>query len=107
MANEQISTITAIYSDTERALDSLIAEAGKLPQTTERRDVISMLQSHGAVLQTLEKVDRLRAKLLGFPVTWGVVKTYFVTMFTLGVGLWSVLRGVGVGFSLQFCCPAK
>ncbi len=107
IANGQITTITALYGEAERALDSLIAVSGKMPQTTERRDVISMLQSHATVLQTFKEADRLRARFLGFPVTWAVVKTFYVTLFTLGIGLWSVLRGVGVTFTLQSVCPLK
>ncbi len=105
--NAQISSVTNLYGDALRALDSLISEASGLPQTSERRDVISRLTAHASVLQTSEKADRLRGKYLGVPVTWTVIKTLFVTVFTLAVGLWSVLRGLGVFFSVETVCPLR
>lgn len=107
IANGQITAITSLYGDAQRALDMLLAQASCLPQTPERRDVMTKLSAHSSLLQTFREADRLRAKFLGIPVTWGVVKTFFVTLFTLGVGLWSVLRGVGVFFTLQTVCPVR
>lgn len=107
IVNSQITTITSLYGDAQRALDTLIAQASGLPQTPERRDVIARLSAHSTLLQTFKEADHLRAKFLGIPVTWGVVKTFFVTLFTLGVGLWSVLKGVGVFFTLQTVCPVR
>jgi hypothetical protein len=105
VSNSQISTVVSLYGDAERALDALIASASRLPQTCARRDVINSLSAHATVLLSLEKTDRLRARFLGVPVTWGLVKTLFVTLFTLGVGLWSILKGVGVFFTMQTVCP--
>jgi hypothetical protein len=73
----------------------MIAEASRLPPTPERQHVVAQLATHSTLLATFEKADRLRARFLGFPVTWSFVKTHFVTIFTLGVGLWSVLKGTG------------
>jgi hypothetical protein len=103
--NSQIGTICALYGDAERALDSLIAEAGRLPQTNERRDVINMLTGYATLLHTFKDADRLRASMLGVPVTWGLIKTLFITFFTLAVGLWSILRGLGVSATMQSVCP--
>lgn len=105
VANSQISDITVLYSDTERALSGILAEARQLPFTMERRDVYDRLVAHISLLQTFEKADRLRSKFLGVPVSWGVVKTFFVTLFTLAVGLWSVLKGAGITFTMQSVCP--
>lgn len=106
-ANAQITTVTGLYSDSERALEILISEASRLPQTRERRDVINSLSAYATVLQTLQKADRLRAKFLGLPVTWGLIKTLLVTIFTLIVGLWSILRGLGVFFTWEAVCPIQ
>lgn len=103
--NEQIVTVTSLYADCERSLRSMIFQAHSLPPTPDRQAVINRLASCASLLQTLEKADRLRAKFLGVPVSWGVLKTFLVTMLTLAIGLWSILRGVGVGFTLQTVCP--
>jgi hypothetical protein len=105
VVNRQITTVVELYTTTQRSLNTILAEASRLPPTPERQHVIAQLQAHSTLLGTFEKADRLRAKFLGFPVTWGFVKTYFLTLFTLGVGLWSVLKGSGVGFTLQSVCP--
>jgi hypothetical protein len=72
VANNQIYSVVELYSDAERALDSLIAEAGWLPITEERRDVLSRLRDYATVLQTFKEADQLRATSLGIPVTWYV-----------------------------------
>lgn len=106
IANSQISTITALYGDAERALLSILAEASlRLPFTFERQRVHDRLMAHALMLQTFKEANGVRAKVLGIPVTWGLVKTFFVTLFTLGVGLWSVLKGAGLTFTLQSVCP--
>jgi hypothetical protein len=37
----------------------------------------------------------------------GFVKTYFVTLFTLAVGFWSVIKGTGVTFSVETALPTR
>lgn len=105
VANSQISTITSLYGDAETALSGLLAEASRLPPTADRQRVQDQLAAHVSLLQAFHKANRLRVKFLGIPVSWGVVKTFFVTLFTLAIGLWSVLKGAGVTFTLQTACP--
>lgn len=103
--NRQIITITSLYADAERSLQALVAEASYLPQTPDRLHVTNRITAHISLLQTFQKADRFLAKFLGFVVTWGTVKTIFLTLFTLGVGLASILKGIGVFFTVQSVCP--
>jgi len=105
--NGQITTITALYSEAERSLQGLIAEASALTQTPERLRVVFRISSHISLLQPFEKADRLRAKFLGISVTWSTVKTYFLTLFTIEIGLWSVFRNANIVLTLQSACPIQ
>jgi len=103
-ANGQISAITVLYRDASRSLQSLLAEASRLPQTPERNHVEKEIERHISLLETFQKADNLRAKFLGWAVTWGTVKTFVVTLTTIVIGLWSLLRGAGVTFTAQSFC---
>jgi len=105
VSNAQITTVTSLYSNAERTLTALLAEASRLPQTPERQQVMNGIAWHVSLLQTFEKADRLRAKFLGFPVTWSTVKTYLVTLATVALGLGSLLKGAGVVYTSQSVCP--
>jgi hypothetical protein len=104
-ANAQITSITDLYQSAQRAAQSLVAEASLLAQTPERVHVTNWVAANISLLQTFQKADGLRAKFLGFSVTGAAIKTFFLTLFTIGLGLWSVLRGAGIGFTVQSVCP--
>jgi hypothetical protein len=106
-ANRQITTLTALYGDAQRSLESLLAEASRLPRSPDRQGVKDEIASHVSLLATFQKSDHLRAMFWGWYVTYSTIKTLFVTLFTLGVGFWIVLRGVGITYTSQSVCPLR
>ncbi|KAI9034246.1 hypothetical protein DFJ74DRAFT_10963 [Hyaloraphidium curvatum] len=107
VANAQIDAVATLYAGARQALHSLLAQAAKLPPHPDRAAVAEQVLGHARLLQTFEEVGRLRATFVGVPVTWGLAKTFLVTMLTLAIGLWSVLKGAGVAFTVQSVCPIQ
>jgi hypothetical protein len=63
------------------------------------------LLNHERVLDSaVGEAEHLRATFAGVPVTMGVVRTIFATVFTLGVGLFGILRTMGVYVTLENVC---
>ncbi|KAI9003004.1 hypothetical protein DFJ74DRAFT_746003 [Hyaloraphidium curvatum] len=60
---------------------------------------------HERILSGFADVEPQRPRAFGVPVTFGLVRTVVATLFTLGVGLWRVLRGAGVGVTIEMVCP--
>jgi hypothetical protein len=107
VSNAQIISVVSLYRDAERALDNLIFEGSWMPATPERQHTINRLTACATLLRTFKEADHLRAKFLGVPVTWGFVKTFFLSIFTLMVGLWSVLRGFNLFVTAETVCPNR
>ncbi|KAI9030498.1 hypothetical protein DFJ74DRAFT_702791 [Hyaloraphidium curvatum] len=103
--NSQIDALSKMYLDAVFAIRGMLMDAASLPRDPRRDAAVRELEAHAGFLATFGSVESLRATFVGIPVTWGLAKTLLVTIITLGVALWSVLRGVGVVFTLQSVCP--
>ncbi|KAI9004456.1 hypothetical protein DFJ74DRAFT_693468 [Hyaloraphidium curvatum] len=60
---------------------------------------------HVGMLESLSRTREFQARAFGVPVTFAVVRTAAATMLTVGIGLWSVLRGAGIGVTVESVCP--
>ncbi|KAI9033427.1 hypothetical protein DFJ74DRAFT_701515 [Hyaloraphidium curvatum] len=45
------------------------------------------------------------SRFFGLAVDFGAVRAYVVTLFTLAFGIYSILRGLGVTFTVESACP--
>ncbi|KAI9008668.1 hypothetical protein DFJ74DRAFT_773059 [Hyaloraphidium curvatum] len=71
-------------------------EMGQLAE--ELKDFHWIAQSYAEVARTT------RAGLVGYPITWGVLRSFAVTFLTLVLGMFTLLRSAGVAFVPgQFC----
>ena len=105
-ANNQIAEIRSLYLDASRELHELRRRAingSNGPDMT----LIKAMDVDAEVLGSYLDVDRYRFRLLGLVVTFGMLRTLIVTLLTLIVGLWSILRGLGVFLTLESLCPFK
>ncbi|KAI9024159.1 hypothetical protein DFJ74DRAFT_667623 [Hyaloraphidium curvatum] len=104
--NAALDQVSALYHDANRRLRLLSSATAAAPRLSEREvNLLFQITQHDRVLSSFVEIERFRTGLFGFPVTLGVVRTIFVTVFTVAVGLWSVLRGLGVFVTLQVFCP--
>ncbi|KAI9029235.1 hypothetical protein DFJ74DRAFT_478730 [Hyaloraphidium curvatum] len=104
--NSQIDALARLYSDARVSIRAMLAEAAHLPEGNPVRSAAAReLKAHAELLAVFGDVEGLRATFVGIPITWGLAKTLAVTMITLAVALWSVLRGIGVVFTMQSVCP--
>ncbi|KAI9024170.1 hypothetical protein DFJ74DRAFT_73904 [Hyaloraphidium curvatum] len=104
--NQQIDALSRTYTDAVFSIRGMLAEAARLPPDPRRAQAAAELEAHAGFLAAFGTAEGLRATFLGIPVTWGLAKTLAVTAVTLGVALWSVLRGAGVSFTVQSMCPS-
>ncbi|KAI9022056.1 hypothetical protein DFJ74DRAFT_671448 [Hyaloraphidium curvatum] len=93
--NAAIPSVVALYHDALREIRVLTAN-----------DPSGPLRRHEAVLASFLEVSELRGRVLGFEVTYGTARGLLVTLVTLCVGLWSVLRGLGIFFTVESFCPS-
>lgn len=99
-SNAEITICTSLYFQALFTLRSLRADYYQ-PRDSLIRDYLA---DHEAVLLSLTEAERYRAKFLGFQVGFSTVRTLAVTVFTIGVGLFGVLRGTGIYVTLDVAC---
>ncbi|KAI9032998.1 hypothetical protein DFJ74DRAFT_650403 [Hyaloraphidium curvatum] len=90
--NAAISSIAALFRD---ALREIRVNAREAP----------WLREHEATLVSFLEVSGFEGRVFGFAVTFGSARALFVTVVTLCVALWSVLRGLGIFITLESFCP--
>ncbi|KAI9022435.1 hypothetical protein DFJ74DRAFT_721600 [Hyaloraphidium curvatum] len=105
-ANRQLDGVVALYRAAQLSIRDLAALAGRRPAAQPTKDMLEQLSRHDALLSSFVEVRSLRARVAGFPVSYPLLRTLAATLFTVGVGIWSVLRGAGVALTVQTVCPA-
>jgi hypothetical protein len=63
------------------------------------------LRYHDLLLSSYLEADHLKAKFLGYAVDFGVIRSALATLLTIAIGLYSVLRAVGVFVTVESVCP--
>ncbi|KAI9019944.1 hypothetical protein DFJ74DRAFT_142515 [Hyaloraphidium curvatum] len=106
LSNEQIELITELYRQAQTAIRDMLVRAAPLPPDPDRAHLLDALAKHDRLLASFREVSGFRGRFLGFVVDFGVLRTFLVTVFTLLVGLWSILRG-SVFFTLDSICPTR
>jgi ABC-type uncharacterized transport system fused permease/ATPase subunit len=95
--NSLLEAIATVYRDAQRELRLLATRAGPGPITKE-------IKRHDTLISSFLEVSHYRARFFGFVVTFGTLTTLVVTVITIGVALWSVLRGIGLVSTLESFC---
>ncbi|KAI9015371.1 hypothetical protein DFJ74DRAFT_259792 [Hyaloraphidium curvatum] len=57
------------------------------------------------VFDAYADVGDVRAKLLGFPVSWAVLRSLVVGFATLFIGMWTLLKSAGITLTIESFCP--
>jgi len=68
--------------------------------------VAEHLRHHDLLLSSYLEADHLKAKFLGYAVDYGVVRSLLATLFTIAVGLYSVLRAMGLTLAVETICTS-
>ncbi|KAI9011784.1 hypothetical protein DFJ74DRAFT_710692 [Hyaloraphidium curvatum] len=95
-SNAQVTSLVDLYLDARREIRELPLPASPALAADLRR--------HDAALSSYADAARSRGRFLGFAVDYGVVRTVYATALTLAVGIWSVLRGLGVVATMDIAC---
>ncbi|KAI9024869.1 hypothetical protein DFJ74DRAFT_57641 [Hyaloraphidium curvatum] len=98
-SNAQVTSIRDLYLEAQREIRELPVVRGT--------GLAADIRRHDAVLASYADVARFRGRFLGFAVDYDVVRTVVVvTLVTLVVGLWSIVRGLGITATMDFACRA-
>ncbi|KAI9028801.1 hypothetical protein DFJ74DRAFT_660130 [Hyaloraphidium curvatum] len=100
-ANAQVSDVRSLYLDTVREIREMQRESPPSSSAGARW----AMDRDAAVLSSYVASDMHRARLFGLVVTYGVVRTVLVTVLTLLVALWSVMRGLGLVLTMETIWP--
>ncbi|KAI9013436.1 hypothetical protein DFJ74DRAFT_682155 [Hyaloraphidium curvatum] len=101
--NEELGAISAVYRAARREIGVLVSDA---VAAGAEQGLVRGLEVHDRVLGTFLETDDLRALFFGFPISYGLLRTYVATAVTLAIGAWTVLRTLGVYITFQTFCPA-
>ncbi|KAI9027972.1 hypothetical protein DFJ74DRAFT_661339 [Hyaloraphidium curvatum] len=101
LSNQQIDAIAGLYREARARIREMLVSHPDLPTKTYRE-----LRNHDALLESFLGVEGFRAKFLGFVVGFGVLRTFVITIFTVGIGLFSLLRG-SVFVPVDSVCPTR
>ncbi|KAI9012338.1 hypothetical protein DFJ74DRAFT_734259 [Hyaloraphidium curvatum] len=101
VSNEQISEITDLYLDARREIRELLARA----DDPASAPAAARLAAHDALLSSYLEASRFMGRLLGYPIDFSAVRTFLLALFTVVIGLWSILRGSGIFITMDFACP--
>ncbi|KAI9030566.1 hypothetical protein DFJ74DRAFT_475157 [Hyaloraphidium curvatum] len=102
-ANAQVSGTSTVLRRASREATALLARA-----TADGLSGTRAAKSLAWHAELLEKyaADQARAKVLGIEADWGSARAILIAVFTVAVGLWSVLRSSGVVLTLEIACPS-
>ncbi|KAI9029186.1 hypothetical protein DFJ74DRAFT_657448, partial [Hyaloraphidium curvatum] len=99
-SNASISDICDLYIAAQRRARELAA-AYPQPSAT-----LHSLRAHDALLSScITDADRAGAKVLGFRIGRGTIRAAIATLLTIAVGLWGILRGLGIRITMDIACP--
>ncbi|KAI9030568.1 hypothetical protein DFJ74DRAFT_702859 [Hyaloraphidium curvatum] len=102
-ANAQVSGTSAVLRRASREATALLARAAADGLSGTR--AAKSLAWHAELLEKYA-ADQARAKVLGIEANWGSARAILIAVFTIAVGLWSVLRSSGVVLTLEIACPS-
>ncbi|KAI9028395.1 hypothetical protein DFJ74DRAFT_765359 [Hyaloraphidium curvatum] len=98
-SNLEATRIATMYTNAALDLRALAFRAIGDPAAAES------VRLHAEMLGGLAGIEKFQTRFFGVLITFGAVRTIAVTAFTVGVGLWSVLRGAGIGVTVESVCP--
>ncbi|KAI9011609.1 hypothetical protein DFJ74DRAFT_710522 [Hyaloraphidium curvatum] len=98
-ANAQITVVTDLLREARREVRLLLLRASSAPNPA-----CAALEANAAVLSSFLEGEACKVRFLGFKVDYAATRTVLVTVLTIAVGLWSVLRPSGVRVVMDFAC---
>ncbi len=111
VSNSQINDLAELYSEAQHEIRELTITA--LQSFVEGSHVdpshnaaLRGLSAHSDLLESYLKIERVKSRLGGFVVGFGLVRTVLATTLTILIGLWTVLRSAGVVFTMESVCTA-
>ncbi|KAI9021072.1 hypothetical protein DFJ74DRAFT_112296 [Hyaloraphidium curvatum] len=102
-ANAHVDSIIAMHLAARAHIRMLLLRLGPRAPALQGE----LLNQERVLSSALDEAARLRATFAGVPVTIGVVRTVAATVLTIGVGLFGILKGMGVYVTLDSVCGAS
>jgi hypothetical protein len=102
LMNSQLENTCELYSDARREIRSISLPTPKTPKWAAK---LSQLDRHDRLLSSFLEVSRFESTFFEASVSFGVVRTFAATLFTLLVGFWSLFRGTSIFVTMDTVCP--
>ncbi|KAI9005589.1 hypothetical protein DFJ74DRAFT_394522 [Hyaloraphidium curvatum] len=101
-----IATFNVGVKRTSALYDAASADLCRIAMRHPRSPHLPMLAVHRELLGAYARgAGRFRGRFLGFEVDFGMVRTLLVTVFTVAIGLASILRGSDIFVTIENVCP--
>ncbi|KAI9025732.1 hypothetical protein DFJ74DRAFT_665369 [Hyaloraphidium curvatum] len=100
-SNAQVAGLSTLLHSARQEARSLLARHRR----TASAAVLAALEDQERVLGSLGHLEGWKSRVLGLAVDFGAVRAFLAAVFTVAFGLWSVLRGLGVFFTVESTCP--
>lgn len=109
--NAKLDELAQVYRSTRNKIREIVWLAsrtddadGPSPRKTKALGDLAHLDS---LLSAYYDTSQYQGKFVGFVVTYGFTRTLFVTFFTLVLGFWTVLKGLGIFVTAEQACPIR
>jgi hypothetical protein len=110
ISNAQVNDLAELYSEAQHEIRELTLPALRslagTPGDVARAEALKGLSAHLSLLESYLRIERVKTRLGGYVVGFGMVRTVVATMITAMIALWTVLRAAGVFFTMETMCPA-
>ncbi|KAI9002864.1 hypothetical protein DFJ74DRAFT_745611 [Hyaloraphidium curvatum] len=106
--NGQLDDLSKLYAEARREIGELVVAAMPLRGADGdglRAAAVEGLLAHDRVIAAFQGVQGSKMRLAGFVIGYGTLRTLVVTSATLALGLWTILRAAGIGFTMEVVCP--
>ncbi|KAI9016806.1 hypothetical protein DFJ74DRAFT_247055 [Hyaloraphidium curvatum] len=101
-ANASVSDARHLYLAAQYRLRTLLARHGPFPSAAA-----DSLRAHDALVGAcIAQADASGMKLFGVTVGPSAVRVTVVTLFTILLGLWNIIRGLGGFLTIETMCPS-
>jgi hypothetical protein len=100
ISNSNVDAIALLYTQARNELLVLLEQGGN---AEARQD----LRYSADVLASFSDIEHYKARFMGFMITFDILRTLLAPLFTLGVGLWSIMRNLWIFATVETYCPTR
>jgi hypothetical protein len=102
-SNSKLNEMSEVYRLTRNRIRELVWLASRSDEPRNAR-VMTDLAHLDDLLSAYSDLTQCQGRFLGFVVTYGFTRSLVVSLFTVCLGFWTLLRGLGITFTQEIAC---